>query len=54
MLGKLPIKRQRDLFRTLLENFIDINHELVLLSQAIYWLYFEKEFSPYYSDKGAP
>lgn len=54
MLGKLPEKIQRDLFRPLLKDFIDMNHELVLLSQAIDWSYFEKEFSPYYSDKGAP
>lgn len=54
MLGKLPIKGQCDIFRPMLEDFINMNHELALLSQAIDWSYFEREFSPYYSDKGAP
>lgn len=54
MIGKLQEKGQRDLFRPMLEDFIDMTHELVLLSQAIDWSYFEREFSVYYSDKGAP
>ena len=54
MLGKLAQKGQRDLFRPLLEDFIDMHHELVLLAQIIDWSYLEKEFSQYYSDKGAP
>ncbi len=54
MIGKLEKKGQRDLFRPMLEDFIDMNQELVLLSQRIDWSYFEKEFSVYYSDKGAP
>ena len=54
MIGKLPKKGQLDIFRPLLEDFIDMNHELVLLSNSIDWSYFEKEFSIYYSDKGAP
>lgn len=37
------------MFRPLLEDFIDMNHELVLLSNSIDWSYFEKEFSIYYS-----
>jgi IS5 family transposase len=54
MQGKLPEQKQRDLFRPMLEDFIDMSHELVLLSKKIDWNYFEKEFSSYYSDKGAP
>lgn len=54
MIGKLQEKSQREIFRPLLIDFIDMNHELVLLSRAIDWSYFEKEFAPYYSDKGAP
>ena len=54
MIGKLPKKGQLDIFRPLLEDFIDMNHELVLLSNSIDWSYFEKEFSIYYSHKGAP
>lgn len=54
MIGKSPIKSQRDLFRPLLEDFIDMQHELVLLGNKIDWNYIKKEFTPYYSDKGAP
>lgn len=54
MLGKSPIKSQRDLFRPILDDFIDIEHELVLLAKNIDWTYFEKEFAPLYSDQGAP
>lgn len=54
MLGKIQEKIQRDLFRPMLTDFIDNKHELVLLSKAIDWNYFEKEFSIFYSDKGAP
>lgn len=54
MLGKLPKKGQRDLFRPMLKDFIDMGHELVLLSDKIDWSYFEKEFAPLYSQRGAP
>jgi IS5 family transposase len=53
MVGKLQ-ENQRELFRTRLEDLINPNHEMVLLSKAIDWQYFENEFRPYYSDKGAP
>ena len=53
MLGKLPAN-QRELFRTRLEDLINPNHELALLAKTIDWQYFENEFKPYYSDKGAP
>jgi IS5 family transposase len=54
MIGKSPIKSQRDMFRPILDDFIDMDHELVLLANKIDWAYFEKEFAPYYSDQGAP
>ena len=54
MLGKLPEKGQMDLFRPMLDSFIDERHELVALANAIDWSYFEKEFSCYYSEFGAP
>ena len=54
MLGKLPEKGQRDLFRPMLKDFIDMGHELVLLSDKIDWSYFEKEFAPLYSQRDAP
>lgn len=48
MLGKNPEKKP-ELFRPMLVDFIDHEHELVLLSEKIDWNYFEKEFSPLYS-----
>ena len=54
MLGKLPDRNQREIFRTRLEDLIDPHHSLALLANAIDWKYFEDEFKPYYSDRGAP
>jgi len=51
MLGKNPEKRP-ELLHPMLKDFIDNNHELVLLSEKIDWNYFEKEFSPLYSKVG--
>lgn len=53
MLGKNP-KKQPELFRPMLVDFIDGRHELVLLSNKIDWSYFEKEFAPLYSKTGNP
>lgn len=44
MRGKSSQKSQRDLFLPLLIDFIDLKHELVLLSDKIDWKYFEDEF----------
>jgi IS5 family transposase len=52
MLGKTKDQRQRDLFNPMLVDFIDMNHELVLLAGKIDWQYFEKEFAPLYSNIG--
>lgn len=38
----------------MLVDFIDNQHELVLLSEKIDWNYFEEEFSPLYSKTGNP
>jgi len=54
MIGKSPNQHQRELFRPLLSDFIDLNHELVLLSNKIDWKYFENEFSMLYSNTGQP
>lgn len=54
MIGKSPNQKQKELFRPLLSEFIDMSHELVLLSKAINWNYFEKEFSILYSHTGQP
>jgi len=54
MIGKSPNQQQRELFRPLLSDFIDMRHELVLLSNHIDWKFFEKEFSTLYSNTGQP
>jgi len=54
MLGKLPDRNQCEIFRTRLADLINPQHELALLADKIDWRYFENEFKPYYSDKGAP
>ena len=54
MIGKSPNQKQKELFRPLLSEFIDMSHELVLLSKTINWNYFEKEFSVLYSNTGQP
>lgn len=54
MIGKSPRRDEPELFRPLLSDFIDMSHELVLLSERIDWSYFEREFSPLYSRTGKP
>lgn len=54
MLGKKIVQNQRDLFKPLLVDFIDMSHELVLLADQIDWDYFEKELAQYYSHTGKP
>lgn len=54
MIGKTPNQNQRELFRPLLSDFIDMRHELVLLSQKIDWKQLEDEFADLYSHTGQP
>ncbi len=54
MIGKSPKKDRRDLLRPMTEDFIDMNHELVLSANKTDRSYFEKERVVYYPDKGAP
>lgn len=54
MLGKSAPQNQRDFFRPLLTDFINPEHELVLLAEKINWGYFESEFSKLYSNTGQP
>ena len=43
------------IFEVALESFIDMNHELVLLSKQIDWEAVESEFAEYYcADNGRP
>ena len=52
MLGKLPDKNQRELFRPMLVDMIDPSHEMVILADSIEWSYFDNEFSSLYSEVG--
>lgn len=55
MIGKTPKEHQMSIFEVALESFIDMNHELVLLSKQIDWEAVESEFAEYYcADKGHP
>ena len=54
MLGKLPERNKRELFRPMLVDIIDRRHELVLLANSIDWQYYEKEFALLYSEAGHP
>lgn len=53
MLGKLP-QDKGDLFRSRLDSLIDMQHELVILSQELDWAWIEQELQPYYSKEGRP
>ncbi|MGM9753141.1 MAG: IS5 family transposase [Candidatus Cryptobacteroides sp.] len=55
MIGKTPKEHQMSIFDVALESFIDMNHELVLLSKQIDWEFVEAEFAEYYcADNGRP
>ena len=48
MIGKTPKEYQMSISEVALESFIDMNHELVLLSKQIDWDAVESEFAEYY------
>ena len=48
MLKKLPIQPQLEIFKTVLESFINPEHELSLFAKEIDWAALEKEFAPLY------
>lgn len=54
MIGKLPDRTQKNLFQPLLSEFINLQHELVLLAERISWKELEDDFSPLYSSTGTP
>jgi IS5 family transposase len=54
MKGKSPNQNQRNLFRPVLKDIINLNHELVILANQIDWKDFEDSFSPLYSHTGQP
>lgn len=55
MIGKQPTEYQMSIFEVALESFIDMSHELVLLSKRIDWSAVESDFAEYYcADNGRP
>ncbi len=43
-----------DLFRSRLENIIDLRHELVRLGERIEWAFFDQAYEAFYSEQGRP
>lgn len=54
MLGKSPDQNQKNLFRPLLNEFINPSHPLVILANKLPWNELEREFAPLYSHTGTP
>lgn len=54
MIGKIDKTPQLNLFEVPLKSFINLRHELVILSQKINWDEVEKDFENYYSEIGRP
>lgn len=54
MVGKQDKALQLNIFDTPLKRFINLKHELCILSEQIDWGSIEKEFSVYYSETGRP
>jgi IS5 family transposase len=54
MLKKLPVQPQLEMFKTVLESFINPEHELCLLAKEIDWASLEEEFAPLYGTVGRP
>ena len=53
MLGKLPLDKG-DLFRSRLDSIINLNHELVRLSNELDWGWLEGQLEPFYAVQGRP
>lgn len=52
MIRKSESQQQQNIFKPLLIEFINLNHELPLLANKIDWKHFEDEFSDLYSTTG--
>jgi IS5 family transposase len=52
--GPTQTRDESDLFRSRLENMIDMRHELVRLAGLIDWSRFDKVFGGLYAEKGRP
>ena len=54
MKGNLPNQGQKNIFRPVLQEIVNPNHELVILSHRINWDTFERSFTKLYSHTGQP
>jgi IS5 family transposase len=54
MVGKIDKTPQLNLYEVPLKNFINLNHELVLLTQKLNWEEAENYFTKYFSEIGRP
>ena len=54
MKGKTKDQNQRNIFRPILKEIINPEHELVVLAHKISWQYFENQFEPLFSHTGRP
>ena len=52
--SRKPRSGTDDLFRSRLDNIIDMRHELLGLAGAIDWAFFEDAFDAFYSEEGRP
>jgi len=52
--GPTQTRDESDLFRSRLENMIDMRHELVRLAGLIDWSRFDEAFGGLYAEKGRP
>lgn len=54
MINKIPKQPQLEMYKTILVNFINPNHELYQLASQIDWDGLESDFASYYSKIGRP
>lgn len=54
MKGNSANQNQKNLFKPLLNEFINLNRPLVVLAEKIPWKEIEQEFSSLYSHTGSP
>ena len=51
---KKPVRTEHELFRSRLENMIDMEHALVKLAGLIDWSRFDEAYGRFYHEKGRP
>ena len=50
----IEVRRQEDMFRSRLDNIINMCHELVKLAESIDWNFLESKVAAFYSEEGRP